>query len=86
MAKKARNAPFDKRLMCSVESLSYDFRTREGRLEMPDGNCCDMEGAVGLFTAIDPKAETIRTFAGGKPDTVYRKDAGDTPGWAALST
>jgi hypothetical protein len=39
-----REAPFDPRLMCGVESLSYDFLAREGRLDMPAGRCCDMAG------------------------------------------
>jgi hypothetical protein len=41
-----------------------------------------MRGALALFTAIDPKAEMIRTFSGGKPDTLYRKKAGE---WEALT-
>jgi hypothetical protein len=81
--RKAPRDLFDPRLKCGAESLSYDFRTREGRLDMPAGQCCDMDGAVKLFAEIDRKVQTVRTFAGGKADTVYRKDEGGGSGWGA---
>lgn len=58
-------------LQCDIEQLSYDFRTRTGRLDFPECNCCDMEGAIEIFTSIDPGVLSIVTYAAGKLDTVY---------------
>jgi len=75
---------WDERLVCRVQHLSYDFRTRTGELHFPECNCCDMGGAVALFRAIDPDVRLIRTFAGGRPDTVYRFNVGDSGEWSAF--
>ena len=62
----------DRRLVCRVQNLEYDFRTWTGKLYFPAGNCCDMSGAVRIFTGIDPDVRVIETFAGGSriPSTV----------------
>jgi hypothetical protein len=67
-----------------LESLDYDFRTRTGQLHFPAGDCCDMAGAIEVVTAIDPKAEVIRTYAGGEEDPSYKKNVGGSPDWTAL--
>jgi hypothetical protein len=74
-------AVFDRRLVCKVESLSYDFTSRAGVLRMPDQNCCDMGATVKLFTGIDPDVMIIRTFSGERPDTEYHLTAS---GWEAF--
>ncbi len=73
---------WDERLGCWLQRLVYDARTRTGRLDFPPANCCDMTGAINLFTAIDPDVRVIETFAGGVPDKVYRREDGE---WAALT-
>ena len=86
MAKGKHSKPdgkYDERLMCNVQKLAYDFCTQTGRLDFPEGDCCDMSGAIALFTAIDPGVRQIETFAGGKPDTVYQRD-GKGGEWAVL--
>lgn len=65
---------------CYAERLEYDFVNRAGALHMRDGSCTDMTGAIQLFQAIDANVEAIDTFAGGKPDTLYRKER---HGWEA---
>ncbi|MCW5706768.1 hypothetical protein [Shinella sp.] len=64
-------------LMCEVHSLTYDFPTRTGRLNMAQGNATDMAGAIALFERIDPNVELISTFAGDVPDTIYRRHRKD---------
>lgn len=86
MAKAPRSQKegmWDDRLSCRVLHLSYDFRTRTGRLDFPADNCCDMAGAIAIFTAIDPEVAAIETYAGGKPDTSFRLDNGSRE-WKTL--
>lgn len=63
-------------LVCEVESIEYDFRTRTGRLLMPRQNCCDMDGCIEFFKQIDPLVEVIYTQSDGIRDTSYRKQHG----------
>lgn len=71
-------------LKCKVRSLEYDFARRCGILRLPALHCCDMGGALDLFTALDPEATEIWVYAGKEADVVYRKRAGDASGWCAL--
>lgn len=72
-----RKSPDLKRgLMCEVRSLAYDYVARVGQLVMEPGNCCDMDGCLLLFCAIDPEVREIRTFAADLPDTVYYRSSG----------
>ena len=66
-----------KKFQCEVLRLSYDFASRAGIVEFPENDCCDMDGAITVFSAIDPEVISIRTYAGGKKDTVYRKIKGE---------
>ena len=75
---KPTRGVLDKRLMCHVISLAYDFRSHAGQVYFPDGECCDMSGCVALFEGIDPKVTIVRTFSGDREDTVYRKEG---KGW-----
>jgi hypothetical protein len=54
-----------------VDAMSYDFVSQVGRLDMPEGCCCDMMACIALFVGVDPAVREIKTFAGGKPDTSY---------------
>lgn len=44
----------------------------------PEGDCCDMNGAVEVATAVHPKCKRIITISGDKLDTVYGLEKG---GW-----
>lgn len=71
-------------LVTTVNGLNYDFVTRIGRLDMPAGCCCDMNGCVALFQRIDPAVRRISTFTAGRRDTVYpRGDDGKWQAWLA---
>ena len=66
-----------------IWSLSYDARTRTGTIEMPEGYCTDMSGAIGMFTRIDPTVVRVITRAGGQVDTTYERQGPTT--WAVIS-
>ena len=68
-------------LICHVRSANYDFRERLGRLDMEEGDCCDMEGCIAFFEAIDPDVQAIETFSGPERDTTYVRRP---KGWEAL--
>jgi hypothetical protein len=57
-----------------IWSLSYDAHTRTGTIEMPEGSCTDISGAIALFTRIDPAVVRVITKAGGKLDTSFVTD------------
>jgi hypothetical protein len=69
-------------LRCVPLELHYDFAAATGALIMADGECCDMQGCVALFTAIDPAVGVIVTFAGIEKDSVYVRHG---RGWEAES-
>jgi hypothetical protein len=66
-----------------IWSLSYDARTRTGTIEMPEGYCTDMSGAVTVFTRIDPAVVQVITKAGGVVDTTYQRVKDNT--WTAIA-
>lgn len=72
------------KLSCTVESLGYNFYKEGGMglLFMEPLNCCDMAECIKLFSAIDPDVRRILTYAGGVPDTEYRKDGSGE--WVAI--
>lgn len=67
--------PFREDLQCDVIRLEYDFERRHGHLFMQEGNCCDMDGGIVLFEAIDARVKHIETHAGKKQDTSYMNDS-----------
>ena len=66
---------FLEKLQCLVEGLTYDFVARRGHLDMPRGSCCDCDGCLDLFQRIDPEVERIDTYAGGRKDAAYIREA-----------
>lgn len=46
---------------------------KPGRVELyfPEGQCCDMTGAILLCRMIDSEVKVIPTFAKGRQETVY---------------
>ena len=75
---RPRPAPTLPGLKCLVLCVDYNFQRRTGRLDMPPGNCCDMQGCIRHFLGIDPDVRIIETFAGGVRDTCYERAA---DGW-----
>ena len=69
------------KLQCDWESWEQ-IGPGELMLKMPEGNCCDMNGAIDIAQAIMPGVWRIATYAGGSPDTEYRKLKGV---WVAFS-
>jgi hypothetical protein len=65
-----------------VTGIEYSFKYRTGRLYMEHGCCCDMQGCINFFRTIDPDVASIRTFAGIKEDTSYRRSK-DGVSWEA---
>ena len=49
---------------------------------MPPVTCCDMEGCINLFRAIDLGVRRIETYAGGQRDTFYWRD--DRDRWCSI--
>lgn len=68
--------PFHDGMKCHVLRIEYDFVSQIGILYMPPVCCCDMQGCIDLFEAIDPKVDQIRTFGGDRQDTSYHLVAG----------
>ena len=58
---------------CRVIRITYNFEKRQGVLEVPSENCCDMDGCIQWFTRIDPFVEAICIYAGDRIDTAYLK-------------
>lgn len=77
------NKGFDRRFECYVDSMSYDFETKGGRLYIEDGGYCDMMGTIDVFMQIDPTVEFIGTYSGVKPDVCYVRLPG-LPDWDAF--
>jgi hypothetical protein len=73
---------WDERFQCDVRAIEYDFARREGAARFPAGCCCDMEGCIQVFEAIDPRVDCIFTYEGGQGDTWYQKIDGK---WEAFS-
>ena len=66
-----------------VTGIEYSFKYHTGRLYMESHCCCDMQGCINFFRNIDPDVELIRTFAGIKEDTSYRR-CSDGIRWQAI--
>jgi hypothetical protein len=72
LKRRTKDGIWDERLMCHVQRLTYDAQNRTGRLHFPQAECCDMRGAIKIFTGIDPEVQLIETFSGNEPDTIYQ--------------
>lgn len=64
---------YNEQLKCGLTKYAYDFPTQYGELYFPEGDCCDMTGAIEFFKKIDKDVSLIVTFSGEKADTSYRK-------------
>lgn len=61
-------------VMCNIDRVAYDATNRNGYLFVPEDNYPDMASTIKCFTSMDPECCVIRTFVGGKEDTVYVKN------------
>lgn len=50
------------RVTCTRRAIHFYF---------PDGDCCDMSGAIRLARLLDPKVRRILTYSGKRCDTAY---------------
>jgi hypothetical protein len=57
----------------TVTEIEYNFCSHSGRVYMERDCCVDMTDCVNYFQRIDPDVAAIRTFAGVKEDTSYRR-------------
>lgn len=71
---------YSSKLKCLWSALR-PLDERAVALDLQDGNCCDMRGAIELAMAVNPKVQRIETFAGGVPDAEYRLGRS---GWEAF--
>ena len=69
-------------LMCEPLRMEYDFTRRRGLLFMANGDCCDMDGCISIFKAIDQDVTLIETWSGEMPDTYYARTSTDA--WQAM--
>jgi hypothetical protein len=68
-------------LGCEVHTLSYDFRTKVGSLDIQGGKSCEMQAAIALFELVDPEVRLIQIYAGERTDERFRLTP--TGGWVA---
>jgi hypothetical protein len=66
---------FDRRFLCYMHKLEYDFDQRRGRLYL--GGYPHGPAVVKLFTAIDREVVRIDTFEGERPDLAHIKEDGE---------
>lgn len=70
--------PYHPAMQCDVRAIEYDFANRRAIVYMDEYNCVDMNGCIASILAIDPRAQSISTYAGRKLDTCYcRKGCGE---------
>lgn len=67
-------------LMCGLEAI-YVKSGVEVYIALPDGNCCDMNGAIKLAKFMLPTVTSIKVFSGKKFDCEYRFKNGS---WSCL--
>lgn len=58
-------------LMCYIDTCSYAFTNRCGKLRLPKNNVCDMAGCIAFFKNIDPDVRRIVVFSGGLLRSIY---------------
>ena len=73
---------YSSKLKCAFHGWSV-ICDGEIALHLPDGDCCDMNGAIEIAQNIMPSVFRIATYSGGNTDTEYvlsgRKWAAFTP-------
>jgi hypothetical protein len=55
------------------ERIEYDTNHGVAYLFMPRRFFCNMETTIELFTQLDPRVHTIKTFVNETADTMYKK-------------
>ena len=64
---------WNKNLMCIWRQISASQQENSVTICLPEGNCCDMRGAIKIAEFLLPGVTTIQTVAGKKYDTMYQK-------------
>lgn len=62
---------FSPLLACNIRRVNCTRRAIH--LYFPDGDCCDMSGAINLANILHPKVKAIVTYSGRSPDRIYHK-------------
>jgi hypothetical protein len=60
-------------LVCECEKLVFPVDSMIVEMHFPDGDCCDMTGAIKVAEMLRPGVKEIRTYSGAKADAVYVK-------------
>jgi len=79
----AIRAEINRLMNLQFESIHYDVLSRIGILNLPEGQCTDMSGAIKFFKNIDSKVRFIFTFSGEKIDTAYGQINKEWHAWKA---
>ena len=75
------NAAYSSKLQCCFDEWQV-IADGELVLILPEGNCCDMTGAIEIAEKIMPSVWRISTYVAGKKDTEYRLECGK---WSAYT-
>ena len=59
----------DNRLQCNLVKMT--ITEDQANLHFPEGECCDMQGAINLATSARPSVTLIQTWSGDEKDTNY---------------
>ena len=78
----AQGVTYSSKMRCGFNAWRV-ISDGEIALEMPDGQCCDMSGAIDIAEKIMPSVWRIQTISGGKTDVEYRLFRGK---WDAYTT
>jgi hypothetical protein len=68
------NGTWSKDLACNWVSI-HDLGDNTIRLNLVDGHCCDMDGAIMFAKKVMPEVSRIVTMSGEKRDTQYIRGA-----------
>jgi hypothetical protein len=55
---------FNEELMCFVKSVTYDFTSHVGSLDVMQGECAHIPGLTAFFKRIDPRVVQIQVRNG----------------------
>jgi hypothetical protein len=69
-------------LQCGLDAVVAYLKSHKVELWLPEGECCDMDGAIKYASLIDPQVALINTYSGGINDTYYIKEPS---GWCSVA-
>ena len=72
--------PWSKDLQCHWIRW-HQSSASEVRLDLPENECCDMNGAIRTAKVLMPRVSSIQTYEGGLPSTLYQRRGNE---WTAF--